>query len=68
MTIIAQITVYRDNEPVIVTLQGWLEKFGTANPYERGMNIGDWEVVEPQHIELTNDECDDAIEALERAI
>lgn len=62
--ITARITVTRDDKEIEVTGQGEVEYFGSANPYERGERIGDWHA----DVELTSDEEDRMIEALECAM
>jgi hypothetical protein len=65
----ASITVTRiinDEEVDIdVEVAGQSEYFGSANPYERGTQIADWSVQSPSEFDLTKEEEEWAVEALE---
>lgn len=68
MSVSAIITVTREDEDIDVELVGYPEYFGSHNPFERGVHIGDWHVESPDNLILTNDEAIRAEEALEEAI
>lgn len=70
--IAASITVTRiinDEEiDIDVYLAGQSEHFESPNPLECGEHIADWYVEEPKGFELTKQEEERAMEALEAAI
>jgi hypothetical protein len=72
MSVSATITVYRvendEDVEIEVTVEGQIERFGSYNPHEAGLHIGDWDVVDPKGFVLSSDESDRAIEALEQEI
>ena len=67
ITVSATITVVRDDVEIEVRVEGDIEHFGSANPFERGESIGDWCVMSPDGLVLTPDERADAEQALENA-
>ena len=62
------ITVTRDDQDIEVYVSGQTEYFGSANPHERGEHIADWSVDSPKGFDLTREESDRALAALERNI
>ena len=66
MRVSAEIEVERDDDMVTVTVEGRFEHYGSYNPHERGMGLGDWDVCEPSGFVLTPAETEQAVEALYR--
>lgn len=64
----AAITVIRNEEEIEVYVSGQCENYGSANPYERGEHIADWSVDSPKGFDLTKEEDERALAALEREI
>lgn len=64
----AMITVIRDDVEIDVEVSGQSENYGSANPYERGEHIADWSVDSPKGFDLTKEEDERALAALEREI
>ena len=64
MRVSAEIEVERGDDMVTVSLEGRFENYGSYNPHERGLGLGDWDVSAPTGFVLTPDERESAVQAL----
>ena len=71
MQVNTTITVTRGDDEIVVDVTGTFERYGSANPYERGLSLADWDACERdtgKTIALDTAEKDAAAQALYDAL